>query len=232
MPASVTMNGCSRKRWISSPARAEHRADRQHQRNARPGSTVLLLDQRGRDHRRQRDHRAHRQVDAAGQDHEGHADRDDAQERVVDQQVQEHLRREEAAGRATRREANSDTQTTAVGRAAACVLGQPSVGRCDAVVRRAPAPRRTSHERCRTSREPLADCSSITTNTTAALTTRSISRRHAERIDRRRQRLDDQRADHVPARLNRPPVSAVPPRATARIASSSRAARRCCRRRS
>ena len=74
--------------------RAERRAEHQHQRHGGVGIPARVEQRRG-DHRRQRDDRAHRQVDAARQDHEGHAHRDDAQEGVVDEQVEEHLRRQE-----------------------------------------------------------------------------------------------------------------------------------------
>jgi hypothetical protein len=55
-----------------------------------------MLQQPGRDHRRQREHGTDGQVDPARQDHEAHADRDHEQERVVDQQVEDHLQRQEA----------------------------------------------------------------------------------------------------------------------------------------
>ncbi|KAH0439829.1 hypothetical protein KCU90_g3008, partial [Aureobasidium melanogenum] len=44
----------------------------------------------------QRHHRAHRQIDPTGHDHECHADCDNQQEGVIDQQVEQHLPREKA----------------------------------------------------------------------------------------------------------------------------------------
>jgi hypothetical protein len=76
--------------------RAEGGAHHQHARDDQPGIPLHALDAPRAQHRGQGDHRAHRQVDATGQDHEGHADRDDAEEGVVDQQVEHHLRGEEA----------------------------------------------------------------------------------------------------------------------------------------
>ena len=49
------------------------------------------LQQPGRDGGGEREHRADRKVDAARQDHEVHAHRDDEQEGVVDQQVVDDL---------------------------------------------------------------------------------------------------------------------------------------------
>ena len=58
---------------------------------------VRLLRQAGRDHRRQPDHRAGRQVDAAGDDHLGHADGDDADHRDLQDHHRQALRVEQEA---------------------------------------------------------------------------------------------------------------------------------------
>src|SRR5471032_1334219 len=55
-----------------------------------------MLGEYGAQNGRQRDDRTHRQVDAARHDHERHADRDDKQERVVDEQAEQYLQREES----------------------------------------------------------------------------------------------------------------------------------------
>ncbi len=75
---------------------AEGGAHGEHERDHDRRAPAVLLDQRGRHHGGECDHRAHRKIDAAGEDHEGHADGDDDQEGVVDQQVEEDLGREEA----------------------------------------------------------------------------------------------------------------------------------------
>src|SRR5690606_31731234 len=79
---------------VAAP-RAEPGAQHRHRADRRQRMPAVVLDEAGQQHGAEGDHRAHRQVDAAGQDHEGHADRDDQQEAVVDQQVEEHLRAQE-----------------------------------------------------------------------------------------------------------------------------------------
>jgi hypothetical protein len=106
MPASVTMKAAIWKVWISEAHAAPN--------SVPPASTSVIMPATaaaarapapGQHHGRQRHDRAHREVDAAGQDHEGHADRHHQQEGVVDQQVQQHLAGEEAAvGERARRE--------------------------------------------------------------------------------------------------------------------------------
>ena len=70
----------------------EHEDERDHDRG-RPAR----LQQARRDHAAEGDDRADREVDAAREDHERHAHCEHDEVRVVDEQVQEHLPREEAA---------------------------------------------------------------------------------------------------------------------------------------
>jgi hypothetical protein len=67
--------------------RAQHHHDR----------SVALGRERRRPDRRQRDQRAHREIDAAADDDERHADRDHADDRGADQDVQNVRRREKPA---------------------------------------------------------------------------------------------------------------------------------------
>src|SRR5690606_28149015 len=57
---------------------------------------AVLLDGDGKEHAREGDDGPHGEVDAAGQDDEGHADRHDAEEGVVGEQVDDHAGRGEA----------------------------------------------------------------------------------------------------------------------------------------
>ena len=91
MPASVTKNGASWKKWIMNPIDdAEGRADRQHQRTATAGCQPCCSISVARMMPVQPDDRADRQVDPAGEDDERHADGGDAEVGVVAEEVEEH----------------------------------------------------------------------------------------------------------------------------------------------
>ena len=78
-PASVTMNGSSRKRVEMTPLhRAERRAAGDDEEDGRDQSPAGgRHDGRGQNARKAQE-RADREIDAGGDDDEGHADRDDA----------------------------------------------------------------------------------------------------------------------------------------------------------
>ncbi len=73
------MNGSSRNRvLIEALHGAERRGRRQHGDQRREDAPARRGQERRGQHARQAQHRAHRQVDAGGDDDEGHAERDDA----------------------------------------------------------------------------------------------------------------------------------------------------------
>ena len=123
--ASVAMNGTSRPYAMSTPL-------------TRPApiptsSAVMIMPtarslgrQRRRPHRRQRDERADRQVDAAADDHEGHADRDHADDRRAQQDVDDVVGGEELpVGRDHADDPEDDQDTD---EAEVAHLGEPAQG--------------------------------------------------------------------------------------------------------
>ena len=70
--------------------RAEGRAEAQDRDEGERAAACRALDRQRDEHGGEADHRADRQVDAAGNDHEGHAGRDDAEKGVVGQQIGDH----------------------------------------------------------------------------------------------------------------------------------------------
>ena len=90
------MNGCTLKMWIISPTSRPRVEVATRITSDHGGRAPARLQQPRGDDRGQRHDRAHREVDAAGDDHEAHADREDDQVGVVDQQVQQHLAGEES----------------------------------------------------------------------------------------------------------------------------------------
>ncbi len=162
--------------------RAEARAHQQHHGHGRRRAPAVALHQRGEHHGGERHHGAHGQVDAAREDDEGHAHRDDDEEGVVDQQVEEHLGREKArvAHRAQRghgheeRDGGGQRQVPGVQAGAARAGGRGRGRGHDGAHGRAlpVAGRRASRP---TWARNSGDCSSMTTNTTTAFTTRFTS---------------------------------------------------------
>ncbi len=198
MPASVTMKGCSRKRWISQPISAPNAVPisstsgiacvaLQCWRSTSAAETMVV----------ERDHRADRQVDAAGQDHEGHADADDAQEGVVDQQVEEHLRREEARCTRTRR-SRRPARTRAI---------VPSSGTKRESMRSGPLTARSGGPAAPRAAQRGAEFGRLQQHHDEhhrRLDDHVDLGRHADRVDRRGQRLDDQRAEHAARQAEAP----------------------------
>jgi hypothetical protein len=89
IPASVTMKGCTLKKWMMAPITAPSATPQ----SSTVGITMAGLSPTffqhvGRKDGREGDHGAHREIDAAGENDEGHADRRDQQKGVVDQQVE------------------------------------------------------------------------------------------------------------------------------------------------
>ena len=74
----------------------EQRGDPEDEDEGQIGIETVFLDRDGQEHAREGDDRADREIDAAGQDHEGHADRDDAEEGIVGQKIADHPGRGEA----------------------------------------------------------------------------------------------------------------------------------------
>ncbi|MCY1236244.1 hypothetical protein D9M72_488900 [compost metagenome] len=75
--------------------RAEERRDEKSHRKGDDRMDGGSLQHHGQEHTGEGDDGADRQVDAAGQDHEGHADGGDAEEGVVGQKVADHPRRQD-----------------------------------------------------------------------------------------------------------------------------------------
>src|SRR5206468_1827141 len=160
------------------------------------------LDRQRDEHGGEADHRADRQVDAPGNDHEGHAGGDDPEKGVVGQQIGGYPGGSEI-GKLHRTECKSDDENNGRDRD-----------------RRQPP-----HWRALPSTAPAlakrGDCSSRTTRTTAAFTTRLNSGGYPD------SRMPVFIAWMISAptiastRLKRPPNSEVPPITTARMASSS-----------
>src|SRR5690606_24554667 len=124
----------------------------------------------------------------AREDHEGHAHRDDDQKGVVDQQVEEHLRREEAGVEHRthgghgheQRDGGDQWQVLDVQARRRCLCGWLRRHRFE-VARRLwycahdlPPVGSGRRTRAPTWERNSLDCSSTTTNTTTALTTRLI----------------------------------------------------------
>ena len=123
-----------------------------------------MLHQFGQHNRAQGHDRADREVNTTGQDDEGHAHRHDDQKGVVDQQVQKHLGREEAGvGHAAEHRHGREQRHRAHQRDVFAFQFHALLAACG----------RTTQPR--TAWRNSADCISMTTNTTAALTTRLIS---------------------------------------------------------
>ena len=95
LPGSARPCRTARPRRPTSRGRAPGRrgdaTDRRQDREGQEGGArrPVIGEQHGAEHRAQRHDRADRQVDAAGQDHERHADRDDAVVRHLPQHVRE-----------------------------------------------------------------------------------------------------------------------------------------------
>ena len=144
---------------------AEGRAAAEHERDDGPGRPVRVMQQPGGDGRGQRQHRADREVDAARQDHQAHADGQHQQVGVVDDQVEHHLRRGEAgvvgAAGGDQREQQHDGDLRAEGG-----LAEPALEE-DEGSHRAP-PRGASR---RSIGRSSLDCRMQSRNTTMALTT-------------------------------------------------------------
>jgi hypothetical protein len=149
--------------------RAVQRAEQQHDRHDRPHRPMQPLGADRAQDGCQRNDGADRQIDAARHDHEGHPDRDDQQERVVDQQPGQHLHGEEARihhgpeteQRREQRDRHDDRQRARV--------GEP---REESVHRGvAPVVARSARVAWRSASARASDWISVTTITTIALTT-------------------------------------------------------------
>src|SRR6202011_1838286 len=216
---------------------AERGAEQEGQGDHEGGTHAVAVEQRRREHGGERDHRAHREVDSAGEDDEGHADGGDGQERIVDEEVQEDLEREEAVEEERARAEHQDEQrqgdrqgqqTRVHPEPSASGQRQGGGGRLGArgrggggveVVHGAASPIWPSAAMRFRIR---SDCRMLTTKTTSAFTTRVTSGGTPTEqmvvvsvwVMRARTTL--------PRGVKRPPESDVPPRTTARMASSSR----------
>ena len=134
---------------------------------------MQLLGEHGAQNSGQRDDRADRQVDAARHDHKRHADGDDQQERVIDEQPEQNLKREEAGvhhrteteQRGEQRDGDDDRQDARVGDAI------DQISHLDASASGAFSAGNTRLN-CRSSTaRAVADWITLTASTTAALTT-------------------------------------------------------------
>ena len=158
MPASVTMKGGMSKTWMIAPIAAPKAAQSSEDRDEGDQRRhAAALDRERDEHGGEADHRADRQIDAAGDDDEGHAGRDDAEKGVVGEQIGDHAGRGEVGKlqRAERKAGDEDhgrDQRRAAGALMRCALRS-----------RGTMPARP---------DSRGDCSSSTTSTTTALTTR------------------------------------------------------------
>ena len=128
MLPSVTMNGTMRSRVMSRPLIAPSAPHA-----ATPPSTALSVpapsaQQHGAHHRRQRDRRADRQVDAAAHDHERHADRAHADDHGLRRDGLEVVRGQELARAAS--SANSAITSASATNGPSSASARLSIGRC------------------------------------------------------------------------------------------------------
>ena len=115
MPASVTMNGGISKKWMMAPIAAPNAAQsKSSSAKASSGGMPSRSIDSADEHRGEADHRADREVDAAGDDDEGHADRDDAEEGVVGEQIGDDAGRGEIGKLQRRRPQSRPRNTSAV----------------------------------------------------------------------------------------------------------------------
>ena len=209
------MKGWISKKWMIDPIARPRVAPT----SSTTGNTAYggppVTGELGAQQRRQRDDGSDREVDAPGQDHERHPDHGDEQEGVVDEQVEEHLPGPEVgvverAGREHRHdEAQGHEHRHVPHRDAAVRRAEPVAGVLDgghagtSTARSggwAPgggrSPVLTRRRRGWTSLARKAgDWARQTAVTTSALKSSVVSGRDADRVDRRRQGLDQQRAD-------------------------------------
>ena len=194
----------------------EHEDERDHH-----GGRPPRLQQARRDHAAEGHDRADREVDAARQDDERHADREHDQVGVVDEQVEEHLPREEAAvahaaddedddeehgGHRDRSVLRAGQQVPDAARQARAWARAARASGADGTLRRVeelrhdaatPLPARMASLR----RKPpsasfvVGDCEQADDRHDRRLEHHRRDRRDADRVHRRDERLDDEGAD-------------------------------------
>jgi len=81
----------------TSHGTAQKQPAQQHGENDREGREVMLFDKAGREDADAPDHGANGEVDAAGEDHEGHAHRSNPEKRIIGEQIDQDQRAGEAA---------------------------------------------------------------------------------------------------------------------------------------
>src|SRR5262249_16242702 len=161
---------------------------------------------------------------AARHDHEGHADRDDQQERVVDQQAEQHLQREEAGvhHRAEAEQHREQHDGDDDGERARIEQPAERVVHCGVPVSGFVFTTASAGSRWRSSiARATLDWITLTNSTTTAFTTSVASGGTPIEYVVYVSVWMISAPSTVPARLKRPPSSDVPPSVTARIASSS-----------
>ena len=213
---------------------AQRGADEQHDEQHRHRAPARGQELR-REHAGQRHDGADREVDAAGDDHERHADGEHDQVGVVDEQVEQHL-----AARRSRRSAPTRRRTwrrrarTWPARAARAAAARRRRGagaarccggagaRVAAALTTRPPPRAPERAACGAEqRAGLRRLQQADGDDHQCLEHQRDLRRDARGVDGGGEGLETSAPTSVPTSEYRPPVSSVPPMTTARIASSS-----------